>query len=367
MCTLANYIHFFGVVSTCAYFATLIFASIRANGFHLRNILFIGLAFAFVVFVSLGLTPFIIGSAVPHSNENEGYFALSRFFGFFMRLFGDTANFVPLFPATLYFAGAVILACAGAISAFSRLRQGVPHPLDWLYTVVITGIAAPLLAWIIIRSFDPTKVAYNNWLFAPLCIVIGIGATTATGPWLWRNALRPLAVGTMLLGSAWTTNLFFSHVSMYVHGPQRFVSNIFDDAENPKAIIYGDGDSWFYCYFPLEFTQGGRIAQFRSVGSGGEVFRLGQSAQISQVQPVELVAASYKELLLVNVFERRFDVVRHCQADSRECPQISGGELEARLLGSGQWREIKDARSFGVIDAQIKVLDKITDSSAEPK
>ena len=38
---------------------------------------------------------------------------------------------------------------------------------------------------------------------------------------------------------------------------------------------------------------------------------------MSQVQPVELVAASYKELLLVNVFERRFDVVRHCQADSR--------------------------------------------------
>ena len=73
-----------------------------------------------------------------------------------------------------------------------------------------------------------------------------------------ERALRPLAVGTLLLGSAWTTNLFFSHVSMYVHGPQRFVSNIFDDAENPKAIIYGDGDSWFYCYFPLEYLHAGR-------------------------------------------------------------------------------------------------------------
>jgi hypothetical protein len=167
----------------------------------------------------------------------------------------------------------------------------------------------------------------------------------------------------MLLGAGFSTYLFFDHVSMYIHGPLRFVSGLYDKASDPKAIVYEAGPS-FFSYFPLAFAYDGRIAQFKSAEVGDGVYRLGQTEK--DIQAVESAVAPYKTLLLVDVFERRFDALRRCQADSREC-QFPAAAVEARLLGSGQWKEVSEDRSFGVYDTQVKVLQKVMDESSQGK
>jgi hypothetical protein len=351
ICVTATYTHFYGLISSCAFFFALGIAFIRSFT------VFIALIAAFVIVIigSSGIL-FFVSSAIMYSateNVNE----TGRYSVYLLKLFGDSANMVSVSAALLFFAGTLALFIAGMITAFVRVRNGNLRSFDWLFAVVIAAVFATIMASLFIKTFDVLKASYSGWLFAPLSVIIGIGATSSTGFYLWDRAGRILAVGTMLIGGGLSTYLFLVHASMFVHGPERFVGALYNGIAGPKAIVYETGSAWEFSYYPLVFSHKGEIVQYHGPENGVGLISENRVTQPS-AREVEAKVAPYRFLLLVNIHLRTYRDLRQCQYQLSACPDFALGAIEGMLTGTGQWRELKVERSFGLFDTQVKILER---------
>jgi len=358
ICLAAIYTHFYGIVSTCAFFLALGIAFFRSS----ESLVGLAVASASVMVGSLGLLPFV-SSAVVQSPPTTGQHII-RYLIYPFRLFGDAANTVSVTAFLLFFLGALALFSAGAFSAFARAKLRTTRPFDWLWVVAIAGIFATIAASLVIRTFDVLNSSYSSWLFVLLALLIGVGAALPTGFRFWDDAGRFVAGGAMLVGAAISTHSFLRHASMFVHGPGRFVSGVYDKVGFPKAIVYEAGSAWGFSYFPLAFSYNQQIIQYRSAENKDGLIRIGGSEGQPVAQRMESALESYNNILLVDVRLRTAQDLRRCQNHPSSCPQYAIGEVGGWLAGTGNWTEYKAERSFGLYDAQIRLFKRVPQSAA---
>ena len=375
LCLISEYTHFYGLVSSCAFFLALGSAFFRSRS----SLIAVMAAFLIVVAGSLGIFPFAFDSigltkkitdvAPLSGNEistGEYLRHLLSFLEFLFGLLGSNANMIFVSGYLLFIGGAVALLSAAAVGAFVNLWNGRPRPFDWLALTVIAGAAAPVVAVIVVKIFhvkifDPTVARYSGWLFAPLAVMIASGAISLTGFRLWDRWGRFAAIGAMLIGAASATQMFFTHASMFVHGPQRLVGEIYDGIPGSKAIIYKDGDQWWlFSYFPLVFTHKGEIAQYRATTDGGALVQMGGGADSQRsARDVASTVAPYNHLLVVDVQLRTVRDMRECLYRTDRCPSFAQGSVETILVRSGRWEEATEVRFFGEYDTQVKMLERV--------
>jgi hypothetical protein len=375
---IAAYTHFYGLVSSGAFFLALGSAYLGSRS----SLIAVGVAFSILIVASVGVFPFafnavgvtkqITDSSPMSGNEVIGGDYLRYLVGvlwFLFTLFGDSANMMPAFATMLFVGGTVGLLAAAVIVAFFHIRKGKPRPFDWLSVAAIAGASVPILAIIVLKIFhakifDPVVAKYSGWLFAPLMILIASGAISNTGFRAWDTFGRFAAVGSMLIGAAISTYLFFTHVSMFVHGPQRFVGEIYDGIQGPKAIVYKDDDHWwFLSYVPLFFSHKGEITQYQAVKDGSRLSKIGDLDNQLPTLETESAIASYSHLLIVDVQRRTAIEMRECLYQTALCPKFTRGSIEAFLTKSGRWRESKELRSYGENDTQVTILERVGELS----
>ena len=212
LCLIAIFTHFYGVVSTVAFFLALAVAFARS----LKSLTALVTSGAVIVLCSSGLIPFITSavdmSSVPVAKET----AANQYLTFALRLFGDFANMVLVFAAVAFIGGTIALLAAAVFSAAVRILTRKAHPVDWLCLVVIAGAAIPVLASFGVRRFEVMKPDYSGWLFAPLALLVGAGASFATGFRVWDKAASIAAIAATL-GGASASTIFFLRPLLHVH------------------------------------------------------------------------------------------------------------------------------------------------------
>jgi hypothetical protein len=375
-CLIAVYTHFYGFVSSCAFFLALGCACIRSRS----SLIAVAIGFSIVVIASLGIFPFALNSisvtkkitdSSPMSgNEIVVGEYLRYLFGvlwFLFTLVGDNANMISIFGSVLFVAGASALLTAAMVVAFVHVRHGNPRPFDWLSLSAIAGASVPLIAIILfkifnVKIFDPVLAKYSGWLFAPLTMLIASGAISLTGFQPWDRGGRFGAVGSMFIGAVLATYVFFTHAAMFVHGPQGFVGEIYDGVQGPKAIIYKDGDPWwFFSYVPLFFSHKGKIVQYGVATDGTGLVQIGDVDSQLTAPRIRSTIASYNHLLIVDVQRRTALEMRECLYQTGLCPNFAQGSVETLLTGGGRWREVREERSYGEFDTQVKILERVSE------
>jgi hypothetical protein len=355
LCLVSIYTHFYGLVSTCAFFFALGIAFLGSSA----SLIALAVAVAFVMIGSFGLLPFVT-SAVGQSQQIIAKDKMvGQYLVYFFRLFGDSANMVSVSASVSFLGGTLALLLAGAIPAFARIWRRKARSFDWLYVVVIAGALAPVLASFVVRSFNVTNPSYSGWLFAPLSLLVGIGATTVTGFRFWDHVGRFVVIGATLIGASVSTVAFLTHSAMFIHGPQRFVGAMFDRIEGPRAIVYESGAAWGFPYFPLVFSHDRKIDQYRAAENEVGLIRAGGGASQPAPQSIVSTVAPYNHLLLVDTQLRTYRDLREYQK-GESSPSFARGVIEEMLIETGQWRESKVERSFGLYDTQVKILDRVT-------
>jgi hypothetical protein len=367
-CLVASYTHFYGVVSSCAFFCVLVAIYFR-NSAH-ASLIVLAIAIGITLILYLGITPIAVHAinlsqssqpVLVDADINEHYY--TQIVEYIFKLVGDAANMVSRSAAVLFLGGAFSLLCAASLASFSRLRRGKPRPFDWLLPVIIAGVIPPIVGGFIIKGFRPLNPVYSVWLLAPLALQVGLGATSLTGFRLWDHAGRFLAVGAMVTGAAISTYLFLKDSALFVHGPQRFVSTLYDEGAGPKAIVYPyeNGAAWKFSYFPLVFSHKGEISQYRADDEGTHLtqIRIGNAAPQPVVQELKSAVAPYRRLLLVNVQLRNYQEIRRCLDRIDSCPQFAPTATERMLSKTGRWRQIDVQRSLGFYDTEVRVFARM--------
>jgi hypothetical protein len=361
LCLIAIYTHFYGVVSTCAFFLALGLAYSGSSS----SLIALAVVFVFLIIGSSGLVPFVTSAIVLSPATMVKEQAANQYLTYLLRLFGDSANMVLLPAAFLFLSGTSALLVLGAIPAFVRMWSREARSFDWLYVVVSAGAVVPILASLVVTRFNVVSPSYSGWIFAPLALLVGAGAASSTGFRLWDKPGRFAAIAATITGGLISTYFFLAHASMFVHGPQRFVGAIFDRIEGPKAIVYEDGASWGYSYFPLVFSHSGKIIQYRAADGQVQQIRAragGSGADGPTLRDIVWAVAPYNHLIVVNTQPRTYRDLRACQGLGGSCPRLVISAIGEKLVETGQWRESRVERSFGLYDTRVMVLDRITES-----
>jgi hypothetical protein len=260
----------------------------------------------------------------------------------------------------LFFGGTIALLSVSMLAAVVRARNEDVKSIDCLAAVVASGILATTGASLFIGTLDVDvlKDVYSVWLLVPISLLIGAGATSVTGFPLWDVAGRKLATGALLTGAGISIVLFFGNSSLFVHGPNRFISALYDKAADPQAIVYANGAAWIWSYVPLQYSRHGEVVQYWVPEGGNGLVRAGPRGADAAVQDVEAAVASYKVLLLVDIRLRTYRDLRPCLQQSGACPAFPSGAIERALIDAGKWRKAETYRDLGFWDTQITVLER---------
>jgi hypothetical protein len=362
ICLTAIYTHFYGVVSSCAFFLAL---GISFLGQSVTLAAIIG-AFLVMATGSLALVPFISGATqvllfvpaaatTPMVTSEKG---IVQYFTYLLKLVGDSANMVSIPASILFFCSTIVLLTASMCAAAVRIRHRNLRPSDWLIAVVCFGIFATITASFVVTTFEATKTHYSGWLFVPLSLLTGIGATSLTGFRPWDAAGRKVTAAALLVGAGVSTYMFLDHARMFVHGPRRFIADSYNKVIGPKAVVYEDGAAWGWSYIPLAYSHKGEVIQYRTTDDGTGLVRAGRIGTEGIVQDIETAVAPYLVLLLTDIRLRTYRDLRQCQNQSRACPDFPLGAIEGALLGTGKWRRVSKERSFGLYDCQVTILKR---------
>lgn len=363
ICLAAVYTHFYGIVSSCAFFFGLGVWSLRRPA---TLAVIIG-AFAVFAIGSVPLCLFVLGAAqvplyVPATATapTVADTSIFQYLGYLLKLIGDAANMISVPAAALFFSGAITLLGASVLAAGMRIKAGNPRPVDWLIAVVVSGILATIVASLVISKFDALKPSYSIWLMAPISVLVGAGAASTTGVRLWDDFGRRVAVGVLMVGAVAATYLFLNHASMFVHGPQGFVGALYDKAKAPRAIIYEPGSAWGWSFIPLQYSRHGEAIQYRAQDDGtGIVQAAGGRGAVPPAQDLQAAVAPYRVLLLTDIRLRTYRDLRQCQNQPSACAEFPPGAIEAALIGTGKWRKTERDRKFGLYDSQVTILERL--------
>ena len=363
ICLLAIYTHYYGVVSSCTFFLVLGIAFLRRFAALTR---IIG-TFVIVIVASLPLIPFVSAAArVPmfepdaaagHVIANKP--VIQHYLTYLLKLVGDPANMISVSASILFFGGTIALLGVSMFAAVVRVRNENLKLIDCLTAVVVFGVLATIGASFFVgTAVDVLKASYSVWLLVPISLLVGASATFVSRFRLWDVAGRKVATGALLAGAGISIYLFFENASLFVHGPDRFISAVYDKAVGPKAIVYENGAAWVWSYLPLHYSHHGDVVQYWEPDSGGGLVRAGPRGTEAAVQEIEATLAPYHVLLLVDIRLRTYRDLRQCLNQSGACPDFPSGAIERALVGAGKWRKTEKNRTLGFWDSQITIVER---------
>ncbi len=342
-CVVLCYIHFFGVVASFSFFATLLLAFCRKRSSFLRVLA----AGAGVALCLAGLYPFIFGAT---SMSAAGAVATPADITLYLPLLLGHPSLM-IFPvaASLYFGGCVLLLLAAAYGVARRALGRRMEPVDWLLVVAMTGCAATILPGFLIGTFSVLKPTYSIWLLPVLTLILSLGASQPIGLPMWDRYGRFGAAIALLLGAAAGTGIFLAKASWFVHGPHRIIETARELSPPPSAILYY-GPTYPFGYFPMVYQSGGRLPQWLATTDG--VLRLGGDGSAAVV-PVSALAR-YRGLVVVAIRARHYTDLRDCLDD--RCPDFDTPMVVSELVGSGHWTVASRERTFGIYDTVVTRL-----------
>ncbi|MDQ2763214.1 MAG: hypothetical protein M3Y22_06885, partial [Pseudomonadota bacterium] len=337
VCVATSFVHFFGVVATCAYFGALLLRFLRiAPG----RIIIAGIG---ALIPLLALKPFVTGaSAVSGEAIAVGVSPVQ----YILQLLAGSAYLVLPFAGLLFLGGCAALIGIAIVCAAARASARRTEPVDYMIVVAVLGVLATILPHFVIHSFDTLKPSYSIWLLPVLALIVASGARQVTGRGFWPKRGVQAAVAALVLGATLSTAIFLAHADWYTHGPARQIARI-----NPATPrVYADAGTYGYGYFPSVYLSHGRAAQWLAEGRG--VRRLPDSND-QGVEPLTILSRN-REVVIVDIRLRRYSDLGQCLRGA--CPPFERAPVLDAMLASGTWREGSSTRTFGYYDTTITHL-----------
>jgi hypothetical protein len=349
---LAVYTHFFGLVSSCSFFAALGLANIR----YPRAFGIITAALMAVLGSAVGLIPFVFAAAGLSASPEMTGGNVTEYVTYLLRLIASPAHLIWPWAGGLYIIVTALLLAMSALGASKRATTRLARPVDWLWIVLVAGFAAVTVASILFKGFYALKPSYSVWLIPVLAVLVAAGIADFRHSAHWHQQARFAALGMMAGGASIIVIQMLAHAPLFVHGPRRFVLFELQKAQVPAAILYEGGSDWGYSQIPVHFATQGGVPQYVDHGAKG-VTRPVIGASETGPQPLQEAAARYSTLLVVQVKARRFGELKACL--NGNCPDMPRFDAAERLIAGGAWREQTRRRSFGTYDVEIWKLERV--------
>ncbi|KQS04191.1 hypothetical protein ASG11_07945 [Sphingomonas sp. Leaf357] len=337
VCVVTYFVHFFGVVATCAYFGALLLRFLRASPFR---VIVAGLV---ALVPALALQPFIMGASALSAVPVVGTGPVD----YILQLFAGSVYLVVPLAGALFLAGSFALFGIGLWTALGRVMARRTEPVDHMIVVAGLGVVATVAPHFWIHSFDTLKPSYSIWLLPVLALIIGSGARQAMQRDRWIARAIQAAIVAMAAGATVSGIVFLVHSDWYVHGPARAIAA---ERRGDMPIVYVGTDTYAYGYFPTVYLTQRSAEQWLAEESG--VRRLPDGP----IMPWSALSR-YKEALVVDIRVRRYSDLGQCLKG--RCPPFERSPLLDAMLANGGWHEAATTRRFGYYDVQLTTLTSV--------
>jgi hypothetical protein len=303
------YTHFFGLVSSMAFFTGL-FAARAAS---VREALWIAGSAVVLGVLCLGLAPFVMTASAISKVENVDSGGAHAIALYFVRLVGHPANVLSTIGAALLLLPLAALLLVGLIRigrGFSR--DGLAYRRDILVALAVTlasGIAVTLLASFVVKGFNPLKPTYSFWVLPVLATFLGAVCAPRAGD---ASRLTPIARGLaalMLLGAASGEAVMARHGGWFVHGPSSAIHAVVGDQPADTAVVY-EG-AWGYGFFPTYYYYHQALDQWL-LTPDGQLEKIGVGGDPQAADGANLAAK--RRIVLVRITLRDYHDLRALQA-----------------------------------------------------
>ncbi|MFW2831367.1 hypothetical protein [Sphingomonas sp. ID0503] len=311
---IAAYTHFFGLVSSMAFFAGLFIAKVRSG----REAMAVIAAAAAVVIPSAGLVPFITGAQSISGVEAAGL-NMATVTAFALRLVGHAvAGVVPWTGGLLLVAFCVLAAVGVGCAALRGLSGTRQSPLVALVVALAAGLFVTFAAAFVVKGFNPLKPSYNLWMLPVLAMIAAVGAAELFGR---RGAGRIVAIGLVAMltvGATLTQGFFLAHARWFTHGPSSLIAAAIGPDPRGTAVVYRG--EWGWGYYPLRYLYAGHADQWL-VTDAGTLQRITAEA-VGRDMPANALDG-YKRVLLVDIRKASYPKLRD--------PSSQGGSTDAPM------------------------------------
>jgi hypothetical protein len=217
-----------------------------------------------------GLAPFVLSSVDMSNSEHSGSAPLlASQLGDMVRLCyrlvaHPVSSVVPLGLISMICGIGLlwILMARRLVRSESSDRECKNRRAQWeatlaLLLVVFIGLAIPMGASFVMRSFDVLRPIYSAWLLPFVYLTIGSGAAAMErSPWSC-GALA--GVFLALSGAGIGAATLMHHRQLYSHGPSEWIEEIIDGSDAPLAIMHDKSGKWGFIYFPLVYRYGSNL------------------------------------------------------------------------------------------------------------
>ncbi|WP_332787947.1 hypothetical protein [Sphingomonas sp. GB1N7] len=340
VCVATCFVHFFGVVATCAFFGALLLRFLRTSPLR---VIATGIA---ALVPTLALKPFIVGATALSQELVVGISPVE----YILQLFAGSAYLVLPFAGAVFMAGSIALFLLGIWGGLGRALERRTEPVDHMIVVTALGVVATIGPHFWIHSFDTLKPSYSIWLLPGLAMIMASGAREVARRGRWMTLGVKAGVVALAVGAGISTAIFLVHPDWSIHGPARAIITARQALPSDTPIVYVGEDTYAYGYFPIVYLTEGRAQQWLAEGDG--VRRLPDG-------PIEAwkALAQHRQVLFVDIRLRRYAELGQCLKG--RCPPFDRSSMLDALLAGGRWRETSLNRSFGYYDATITRLDAV--------
>lgn len=351
---LVAYVHFFGVVATCAYFCGLIGGKVRTR----RELDRVLACWAGVLVSYVGLLPFIAGSVAISGVVGQAAAGLDTYARYPFVVLGHPALLLVPAVAAIYFVLIGLLLGVAVVRLIGSLRAApwAPDPIVGVAIAVLAGLVATTLATAVLgmSGFNPLKPSYGIWLWPPIAVVAASACGPLSGATLRRLTAAAVSMLAVTLASAQA--LFLSHAAWYAHGPGDMVAAQVEALRGERTAVVLTGPHWAFAHFPLVYHRGGRTDDFLLDGDGSlrRIVPIGDAGGPA-LPPATL--APYRYILLVAVQARSGADLRALRN-----AQITREALIPTAPYLPGWTPVRDAVHPGLYTAHITCFAKAGDT-----
>lgn len=323
----AIYTHFFGLVSTFAFWVGLL-SSRLARPRDVWTIVGIG---GCLLLTAGGIMPFVMASRAISTTPVEVN-GIPELVTYGFKLVGHPSHMVALPVAVIFFGSLVVLLLKGLLSAAPAILHKTTIARDslaWVLSVsLLVGVSVTVCAGLFVHSFNALIANYSIWALPVVATLTGAAVLqlSANGSWI----AKPAGI-LLVLSAVWAQVHFLRNSEQFVHGPSSaIIARIGDPIR--EAVIYRG--AWGYGFFPLYYKYKDELPQF-VLGDDGTLRRLLPGGGIGEqiVSPESL--SQTNKLILVNIRTARFYELRNLKEGSASSDGINHHGMHKVLALSG--------------------------------
>jgi len=341
----AIYTHFYGLVLA----GSLMVAGVVAQLLRGRSVRGVVVGGAITLVAAAGLAPFVLGAAaISPEREMAASFAV-RVVRLTYRLVAHPAIAVGDVSLALVLAGTAVTGLLAVLRLQSGSWAARSIALALFIGVSTTAAAAPL-----IRTFDVLSPSYSTWMLPAVAVFLA-SATAQSNRRL--RAAAVIGVGAVILGNALGASQLTRHGRLFSHGPFDTLAAVVNEygAEN-VTVIHDGGSKWGHAYFPLRYSFGVNLLQYRAIeGADGLAFlRLPAGGPALDPTP------GARRVITVTTGKAGWRDLRRHQRGVGIAPPP--GSLAKRLAAQREWKLQKQLRGASFTTVCVSVFERTEES-----